>query len=98
VLDAAWSLPNAFTGELLAARDGRRLVTPSPGPPRPVKTPAAVHPLPQGGEGWSFYIFRAAAASPGPPRLKKTPAAVHPLPQGGEGWSFYIIERWCAEC
>ena len=25
--------------------------TPSPGPPRPVKTPAAGHPLPQGGEG-----------------------------------------------
>ena len=32
-------------------RDGRRLVTPSPGPPRLKKTPAAVHPLPQGGEG-----------------------------------------------
>jgi hypothetical protein len=27
--------------------------TPSPGPPRLVKTPAAVHPLPQGGEGLS---------------------------------------------
>ena len=25
--------------------------TPSPGPPRLKKTPAAVHPLPQGGEG-----------------------------------------------
>jgi hypothetical protein len=23
-----------------------------PGPPRLMKTPAAVHPLPQGGEGW----------------------------------------------
>gem|GEM_PF-1002175 len=31
--------------------DGRRLVTPSPGPRRLVKTPAAAHPLPQGGEG-----------------------------------------------
>src|SRR5271169_3042510 len=27
------------------------VLTPSPGPPRLVKTPAAVHPLPQGGEG-----------------------------------------------
>jgi len=35
-------------------RDGRRLVTPSPGPPRLKKTPAAVHPLPQGGEGREF--------------------------------------------
>jgi hypothetical protein len=31
--------------------NGRRLTTPSPGPPRLKKTPAAGHPLPQGGEG-----------------------------------------------
>ena len=30
---------------------GRLARTPSPGPPRPVRTAAAVHPLPQGGEG-----------------------------------------------
>ena len=37
-----------------SARKLQRLplqVTPSPGPPRLGKTPAAVHPLPQGGEG-----------------------------------------------
>jgi transcription-repair coupling factor len=30
--------------------------TPSPGPPRLMKTPAANHPLPQGGEGASFML------------------------------------------
>jgi hypothetical protein len=41
-------------------------VTPSPGPPRLKKTPAAVHPLPQGGEGLEFphYPF-----SPGNERV-----------------------------
>jgi hypothetical protein len=31
--------------------------TPSPGPPRLKKTPAAVYPLPQGGEGLQFLHF-----------------------------------------
>ena len=33
--------------------DGTRFATPSPGPPRLKRTPAAGHPLPQGGEGKS---------------------------------------------
>jgi len=31
--------------------------TPSSGPPRLKKTPAAAHPLPQGGEGLEFLQF-----------------------------------------
>ena len=42
---------SAERGELQT--DGRRPTTPSPGPPRLKRTPAAVHPLPHGGEGKS---------------------------------------------
>jgi len=42
--------------------------TPSPGPPRLKKTPVAVHPLPQGGEGNKFKLLppSVAAATEGP--------------------------------
>jgi hypothetical protein len=47
VFPERWS----FTGHCLIGI-GRLISTPSPGPPRLMKAPDAVHPLPQGGEGW----------------------------------------------
>ena len=37
-----------------------RLATPSPGPPRLKKTPTAVHPLPQGGDGRKLHKAKKA--------------------------------------
>jgi len=56
-------------------------VTPSPGPPRLKKTPAAGHPLPQGGEGGDVddanrSEHKCRNSRPSPPR--------------GEGWSLRI--------
>ena len=50
--------------------------TPSPGPPRLMKTPAAVHPLPQGGEGLSFYILPSPAWGRGESKFRGL-AALH---------------------
>jgi len=53
--------------------------TPSPGPPRLKKTPAAVHPLPQGGEGWENHgALSPSETSPAPCGAGEAPALQFP--------------------
>ncbi|SPE29447.1 hypothetical protein SBA2_450063 [Acidobacteriia bacterium SbA2] len=47
------------------------LQTPSPGPPRLMKTPAAVHPLPQGGEGRLYMWWDVCKAGGETPALHR---------------------------
>ena len=60
LLDSSIKVVKAFNSEV---------PTPSPGPPRLVKAPDAVHPLPQRGEGSS--IAGSISAQTGLPTLKR---------------------------
>jgi hypothetical protein len=51
VLDVAWSLPKAFTGEWRAANGRAQAGDPLTRPAPAEENAGAVHPLPQGGEG-----------------------------------------------
>jgi hypothetical protein len=53
-----------WTQPLKWAQGGTALA-PSPGPPRLEKAPAAVHPLPQGGEGGHVVLLRLSPAHAG---------------------------------
>jgi hypothetical protein len=49
----------AWVSTLLTS-EGHKVATPSPGPPRLMKTPAAGHPLPQGGRGRKLHEVKKA--------------------------------------
>ena len=66
---SSFPAPWFFGGAVVRSRSGEsggcygrlwvehaRYGTPSPGPPPLVKARVAVHPLPQGGEGWDFFL------------------------------------------
>jgi hypothetical protein len=55
-MTARWQSYPGFLTTPCRFASNARLATPSPGPPRLKKTPAAGHPLPQGGEGRPFIM------------------------------------------
>jgi len=75
--------------ESTASQQAQEFLTPSPVLPRLMKTPAAVHPLPQGGEGPEFprfpleigWLDRYGAKEPELPRITSACAERHSQPE-----------------
>jgi hypothetical protein len=79
---------NEMPSESTGSQKAHEFLTPSPVLPRLMKTPVAVHPLPQGGEGYVFpwspletrWLDRQCENAPQLPRLASACAAPHSQP------------------
>ena len=89
---SSFPAPWFFGGAVVRSRSGEsggcyrrlwvehaRYGTPSPVPPPLVKARVAVHPLPQGGEGWDFFLGGVLKCRNASPRVSPVANDLRPL-------------------